>query len=80
MNLFETEQSRRMNALEKAVDSIRDKYGVDSIKRASFLEKDRVVDHTVSKKKHLKQKGEPYQPRDRYLLTLHPQNPNQSFF
>ena len=62
MNLFETEQSRRMNALEKAVDSIRDKYGVDSIKRASFLEKDRVVDHTVSKKKHLKQKGEPYQP------------------
>ena len=62
MNLFETEQSRRMNTLEKAVDSIRDKYGVDSIKRASFLEKDRVVDHTVSKKKHLKQKGEPYQP------------------
>ena len=62
MNLFETEQSRRMNALEKAVDSIRDKYGVDSIKRASFLEKDLVVDHTVSKKKHLKQKGEPYQP------------------
>ena len=29
---------------------------------AVLLEKDRVVDHTVSKKKHLKQKGEPYQP------------------
>lgn len=58
MSLFETEQSRKMKALEKAVDSIRDKYGIDSVKRASFLQNDTVVDHAVSKKKHLKQKDE----------------------
>ena len=58
MNLFETEQSKKMQTLEKAVDSIREKYGVDIIKRASFLQKDAPVDHTVSKKKHLKQKGD----------------------
>lgn len=53
MNLFESEQSRRMNDLEKAVDKIRNKYGVDIIKRASFLGENTVVDHAVSKKKHL---------------------------
>lgn len=58
MSLFETEQSRKLKSLEKAVDSIRGKYGVDSIKRASFLASDRVVDHAVSKKKHLHQKEE----------------------
>ena len=56
MSLFETEQSRKLKDLEKAVDSIRGKYGVDSIKRASFLSSDRIVDHAVSKKKHLHQK------------------------
>ncbi len=58
MSLFETEQSRKQKNLEKAVDSIRGKYGVDIIKRASFLSSDRVVDHAVSKKKHLHQKEE----------------------
>lgn len=58
ISLFETEQSRKLKCLEKAVDSIRGKYGVDSIKRASFLSSDRVVDHAVSKKKHLHQKEE----------------------
>lgn len=58
MSLFETEQSRKLKNLEKAVDSIRGKYGIDSIKRASFLASDRVVDHAVSKKKHLHQKEE----------------------
>ncbi len=58
MSLFETEQSRKLKDLEKAVDSIRGKYGVDIIKRASFLSSDRVVDHAVSKKKHLHQKEE----------------------
>lgn len=56
MSLFENEQSRKMKELEKAVDTIRGKYGIDSIKRASFLKEDTVVDHAVSKKKHLKQK------------------------
>ena len=56
MSLFETPQSRKMKELEKAVDAIRGKYGIDSIKRASFLKEDTVVDHAVSKNKHLKQK------------------------
>ena len=38
---------------EKAVDAIRSKYGIDSVKRASFLRKDAIVDHAASKKKHL---------------------------
>lgn len=40
MNLFESEQTRRMRELEKAVDHIRDKFGAGSIKRASFLKAD----------------------------------------
>ena len=56
MNLFETEQSRKLKDLERAVDSIRGKYGIDSIKRASFLKEGGVVDHAVSKEKHLHQK------------------------
>lgn len=53
MSLFESEQNRRIQTLEKAVDSIRGKYGTDIIKRASFLQSDSVVDHAVSKHKHL---------------------------
>lgn len=53
MNLFETEKTRKLKELEKAVDSIRGKYGIDSVKRARFLE-DTVVDHAVGKQKHLK--------------------------
>lgn len=56
MSLFETEQSRKLRELERAVDSIRGKYGIDSIKRASFLKEGGVVDHAVSKEKHLHQK------------------------
>lgn len=55
ISLFETEKSRKLKDLEKAVDSIRGKYGIDSVKRARFLE-DTVVDHAVGKQKHLKQK------------------------
>lgn len=54
MSLFETEQSRKMKELERAVDQIRGKYGIDSIKRASFLQENQLVDHAVSKEKHLK--------------------------
>lgn len=53
ISLFESSQSRKMKELEKAVDKIRGKYGIDSIKRASFLKEDSLVDHAVSKKKHL---------------------------
>lgn len=53
MNLFDTGKNRKMEQLEKAVDRIRDKFGTDSIKRASFLKEDSIVDHAVSKNKHL---------------------------
>lgn len=53
LNLFESEQSRKMKEMEKAVDTIRSKFGTDSIKRASFLKKDGLVDHAAGKGKHL---------------------------
>ena len=53
LSLFETSQSRKMKEVERAVDKIRGKYGIDSIKRASFLKEDALTDHAVSKKKHL---------------------------
>ena len=53
ISLFESEQSRKMKEMEKAVDQIRSKFGTDIIKRASFLKKDSIVDHAASKQKHL---------------------------
>lgn len=53
MSLFDSGKDQRMEQFEKAVDSIRDKFGIDSIKRASFLKHDAIVDHAASKKKHL---------------------------
>jgi DNA polymerase-4 len=44
-----------MKEMEKAVDHIRSKFGTDSVKRASFLKKDRIVDHAAGKEKHMKQ-------------------------
>ncbi len=55
MSLFDTGKDQRMEQFEKAVDSIRDKFGIDSIKRASFLKTDSIVDHAASKSKHLKE-------------------------
>ncbi|WP_097003659.1 DNA polymerase Y family protein [Lacrimispora amygdalina] len=54
MSLFESEQSKKMKEMEKAVDHIRNKFGTDSVKRASFLQKDRMVDHAAGKEKHMK--------------------------
>ncbi len=55
MSLFEDPQAKKKKELERAVDSIRSRYGVDSIRRASFLKKDAVTDHAASKAKHLSQ-------------------------
>ncbi len=52
MSLFEDPLAQKKKELEKAVDSIRSRYGVDSIKRASFLQKDSIVDHASGKTKH----------------------------
>ena len=52
MNLFDTERNQKLEQMEKAVDAIRGKFGIDSIKRASFLKPDSIVEHAVGKKKH----------------------------
>ncbi len=54
MSLFEDASAKKKKEFEKAVDSIRSRFGVDSIKRASFLQKDIIVDHATSKKKTFK--------------------------
>jgi len=51
LNLFESEQARKMKEMEKAVDHIRGKFGTDSVKRASFLKKDSIVGHTSGRGK-----------------------------
>lgn len=56
MSLFDDPGLQKKKELEKAVDAIRNRYGIDSIKRASFLKKDSIVDHAASKKKHLGQR------------------------
>lgn len=53
LSLFEDEHSEKVRELEKAVDSIRSKFGTDSIKRARFLQNDAIVDHASGKSKHL---------------------------
>lgn len=58
MSLFETEQDKKRLKMEQAVDAIRSRFGTDSVKRASFLKKDALVDHAASKHKHLGRKRE----------------------
>lgn len=53
ISLFDDPGLLKKKEFEKTVDKIRNKYGIDSIKRASFLQKDSIVDHAASKKKHL---------------------------
>lgn len=56
LSLFEDETSRKMKEMEKTVDHLRNRFGTDIIKRASFLKKDSPVDHAASKTKHLGKK------------------------
>lgn len=53
LSLFVDPASRKKQEFEKTVDAIRSRYGIDSIKRASFLKKDAITDHAASKQKHL---------------------------
>ncbi|MDE6929671.1 MAG: DNA polymerase IV [Lachnospiraceae bacterium] len=53
LSFFDTDTNKKKREFEKAVDQIRSRFGVDSIKRASFLNGDALVDHAASKKKHL---------------------------
>lgn len=53
MSLFEDEHTKKMRAMEKAVDRIRGRFGIDSVQRASFLKEDALTPHAVSRQKHL---------------------------
>lgn len=53
LSFFDNGPSQKIQQFEKAIDSIRSKFGTDSIKRASFLDEDSLVDHAANKKKHL---------------------------
>ena len=55
MSLFEDERQKKMRAMEKAVDHIRGRYGIDSVQRASFLKENSPTPPAVSRKKHLNQ-------------------------
>ena len=53
LSLFSDPVMEKKKEMEKTVDAIRSKFGTDSIRRASFLTNDSIVDHAVGKKKHL---------------------------
>lgn len=53
LSFFDTDSSKKQRELEKTVDQIRSRFGVDSIKRASFLSSNAPADHAAGKKKHL---------------------------
>lgn len=54
MSLFTNEHQEKMRAMEKAVDAIRGRFGIDSIQRASFLKEDSPTPHAISRQKHLR--------------------------
>lgn len=58
MSLFEDARAKKMRAMEKAVDSIRGRYGIDSVQRASFLKENSPTPHAVSRQKHLNKSSE----------------------
>ncbi len=49
LSLFENKQSEKLKKLDSAIDSIRNKYGIDAVKRASFLKEDTICNHKVGK-------------------------------
>lgn len=53
ISLFKDEHAKKMRAMEKAVDAIRGRYGIDSVQRASFLKENTLTPHAVSRQKHL---------------------------
>lgn len=51
LTMFHTKRIQKLEQMDKAIDAIREKYGIDSVKRASFLKQDSLVDHASSKQK-----------------------------
>ena len=50
LSLFPKEKNAKLEKLDAAVDKIREKYGTDSIKRASFLDINSICNHRLDKK------------------------------
>ncbi|HCL03328.1 MAG TPA: DNA polymerase IV [Lachnoclostridium phytofermentans] len=50
ISLFDNKQSEKFKKLDSAIDSIRNKYGNDSVKRASFLKENTICNHKLGKK------------------------------
>lgn len=51
MDLFGSDKTEKLEKLDTAVDTIRDRFGTDSIKRASFLDPDAIVGHSTNRHK-----------------------------
>ena len=56
LSLFDDKNMEKLEKLDRAMDSIREKYGSDAVRRASFLEKSdaakRKIDAAPGKEKH----------------------------
>lgn len=52
LSLFQTKKSEKLTKLDSAIDSIRNKYGTDAVKRASFLKGDAICKHRLGKPDH----------------------------
>lgn len=50
MTLFPKKKNEKLEKLDIAIDKIRQKYGTDSVKRASFLDEKAICSHTLEKK------------------------------
>ena len=50
LSLFPKERNLKLEKLDSAIDKIREKYGTDAIKRASFLDGNAVCNHRLDKK------------------------------
>ena len=51
MTLFDDADYEKREKLDRAMDRIRERFGTDSVKRASFLLQDQ-IDHAVGRGKH----------------------------
>lgn len=51
LSIFNSEKNEKLEKLDVAVDKIRDRYGTDSIKRASFLTPESICEHSVNRHK-----------------------------
>ena len=67
LNFFDTAQSQKKRDFEKAIDQIRTRFGVDSVKRASFLNGSAITDHAAGKQKHLNKEQNNYENQNDFL-------------